>query len=269
MTAPNPVNVIAYYKLDENTGTTADNAEGTSSLDGSASNARIFTSEITGIINTGADFTQGNDYIDIGSALRFQIDEEFTLSFWIKRNSITAGESWFSSYGLVTGGYRGFQTRISSNKLEIRLGNEHSGSVDNFLITTVNDIDVSNTDFDHIVITYSGNSDANGFSIYKNNNLMSYNVNSNTATNIIDYGSLTSYISGDGSSRFINSYVDEVGIFNVALTSAQISYLYDSGSPGTDQQYPFTPPPFTITTNAASNLFSDQATLNGGVSDLE
>jgi len=71
--------IVAYYKLDEKSGTTANNSV-VGGVNGTANDARVFTSEIAGQINTSADFTQGNDYITL--PLVNLGTSAFTFSAW-------------------------------------------------------------------------------------------------------------------------------------------------------------------------------------------
>jgi len=89
--------LVSYYKLDETSGTTATDSHGDN--DGTANNARVFTTEEDGIINTCADFTGGKDLIDIKGLLDGV--SEGSISIWVKWVG-TSQPVGYSRYGPVT-----------------------------------------------------------------------------------------------------------------------------------------------------------------------
>lgn len=64
------------------------------------------------------------------------------------------------------------------------------------------------------------------------------------------------YFGSDGA-NFFNAAIDEFSFFNKALNITEVQYLYNGGSPGSEQQYPFGPAPAvpnnTILTYSAIN----------------
>ena len=269
MTAPNPNNCIAYYKLDETSGTTAFDST-PNEHDGTANNARVFTSEVTGVVNTGADFTQGNDYIDLNDKFTFIPDTlTFTVSVWVRFEDWNDGDvsniitnSDFSDDG---GLYIRLDQRGSTNRLQASVGRgSNTGNSFQINFNSFNNNHDLNTWY-HIVYTADG---TNAY-LYVDNVEVG---TSSSFTSMLAPPIHNLQIGRSGrNERFLDGYVDEVAIFDRALTTQEIEFLYASGSPGSEQQYPFssTPPPFTITTQTATNIFSNQATLNGEVSDFE
>jgi hypothetical protein len=70
--------------------------------------------------------------------------------------------------------------------------------------------------------------------------------------------------SGGGSGW--NGLIDEVSLWNKVLTAAQVTELYNGGSPGSDQQYPYTapqPPGSNVTAGGCPTGFSCNLTFNG------
>jgi hypothetical protein len=78
--------LIAYYKLDEISGTTASDSIG--NYNGIATNSAIFTSQVSGIINTGADMNNSH-YITIHEGSDFNL-QDFSISAWVKYIDIQA-----------------------------------------------------------------------------------------------------------------------------------------------------------------------------------
>ncbi|NHZ86155.1 MAG: hypothetical protein GWP19_09765 [Planctomycetia bacterium] len=86
--------LVAYYNLNETTGTVADNSEGTSSLDGSLTNMAgtewLTSNAIFGPKNY-LDFNGTSNYVDIPSDASFN-NTTFSVEFWLKMDDTPA--SW-------------------------------------------------------------------------------------------------------------------------------------------------------------------------------
>ena len=213
--------LVAYYKLDETTGTTAIDSHG--SNNGTANNSRVFTSSITGIVNTGADFTQGNDYINLSDISWVDNTDEITVSVWVYFSSVTSrGSIIVKSHGygpddmvfvleIIDGDRFNFQTRdVNDNHEEVRID-----PTDWFVPAQ----------WYHIVGVLS----STNISLYVNGSLANstartgsgnFNPNSNILA-IGKYGSWNGY--------YFSGYVDEVGFWNRALTPEEVEILYNSG----------------------------------------
>jgi hypothetical protein len=217
-------NLLAYYKLDETSGTTAEDSHGDN--DGTANNARVFTAESGGILGTnGADFTQGNDTINVGSSFNFAYNSDFTISFWMKPTSHSTYQFILSNIPASNTGLfvYGFDLFNSVPRFLTTLG----GSA-NFVATGDNSI--TSTSYHHVVGVYSNKA----MSIYVDGTLDgtgTYDRTSGTtpSSNLIfgQRGTLASYYDG---------LLDEVGIWSRALTAEEVSELYNDGD---GLAYPF------------------------------
>lgn len=80
---------LAYWPLDEASGTTADNAEGTAARDITYQNGVSLANDNTGAFGTVAPLFDGSDdYVGSLSVLGADFDgQEFTISVWAKTNS--------------------------------------------------------------------------------------------------------------------------------------------------------------------------------------
>ena len=84
--------LISYYKLDEISGTNAEDIH-SGTYNGTASNSNIFTSQAEGILNTGADFSFGEDYINGYNLYTVLGSNNFSISVWAYINtSLGAGD---------------------------------------------------------------------------------------------------------------------------------------------------------------------------------
>jgi PKD repeat protein len=212
--------LLSYYKLDEISGTTAEDSHGDN--DGTANNARVFTSEIAGKINTAGDFTQGNDWIDMGTIQNFRTD--FTLTAWFYSGDLSAG-----SRNIVTkdtNAQRGWVLRTAGDKLSW----EYNGGA----AVVTGSTSLSTNTWYMATVTVSGNTHTiylNAGSEGSNTKAASDDTNAPFQIGRRDYS---------GAEEYFNGRIDEVGIWSRALTTDEITELFNSGS---GLVYPFVFPP--------------------------
>lgn len=213
-------NILAYYKLDENTGTSAADATGSGNT-GTLTNSPTWT---TGKINSGLSFASASSqHVDCGTAIN---PTAITFTYWMNATSFpNAYNSPVDRNGATANDF--FAPLIkSSGKLAIYAG-LGTGSV-NYDGTGANTLSTGTWYF--IAATYDS---TNGLSGY---------VNASLDKNVAAAGTLattaqSTWIGGSAiGGRYFNGIVDEVGIWSRALTSTEISQLYNSGS---GLQYPF------------------------------
>ena len=211
------ISTVAYYTFDENTGSTAGDSVGTN--DGTLITGTDWTS---GIINSGVD-----GEVSFGSVTSFGVGTEaFSISFWFYPNS-------FQNTIYLT-------NRQSSGSNRFFLDND-DGNLDRVLRFFTNDgtstLFTSDNgaynlnEWNHVVITRSGSSGfifVNGVEV-GSGTLASGNIGSSN-----DWSFL-----GRSGQLIINGSGDELAIFDKALSSEEVGFLYASGSPNSNQQYPF------------------------------
>ena len=163
------------------------------------------------IANAEAMSFNGTDaYIDAGSTSLNS--NSGTVSAWIKT-------SYTSDFQIITGIDSQLQCRVLTTG-EIRLILYHGGS-----FTTLNSTaTVNNGNWHHIAFTYS----SSGMNIYIDGSGISNSVNVTplaTATDNFLIGARS--ISGT-LSKYFNGSIDEVAIFNTALSDSKIQQIYDA-----------------------------------------
>ena len=215
--------IISYYKLDETTGVVVDELgsnEGTN--DGA-------TRGVTGKIDNAFEFDGVNDYVDLGDDISLELTT-WTFSVWFKKASNgvtgvliskrdTAGDPHSDNYRLRS------QT---DNKIYGLFEATDGTNVEVNTITAITD-----TDWHHIVWTFN-NSD-------KTNRLYLDGVLEDDDTEILSpetSDAKNAYIGGDkwNNIQYFDGDIDEVGIWDRALTSGEVTDLYNSGAGIT---YPF------------------------------
>jgi len=200
--------IIAYYKLDEATGTNAIDSVGNQ-------NGTLLTGVnwTAGKLNNATIHTDVNHGINLSHNDIFDLYNDFTVSAWIKTTDSRGGRH------IVFGRSNGFAMGTDGNNYAMyydRATGQKTGS-----------INVSDGNWHHIVVVRDATS--NSASLYTDgvldisNNNSQYSSQSNKATRI------GSSADGDGIETFDGS-IDEVGIWNRTLTETEILYLYNSGN---------------------------------------
>lgn len=205
---------VAYYRLDDASGTSAADATGLGNT-GTLTNTPTWT---TGKINGALSFAAAsNQYVDCGTALN---PAAISYSAWINATSFP------NSYNAIVarqGSANHFSLLLvkSTGKLAIYMGNgaallDYDGTGTNTLSTST---------WYHIVCTYDSTAGLVGY------------VNGSSDGTAAANGTLTTdavstYIGENPtfSTRGFNGIIDEVGIWNRALTSTEVTTLYNGGT---------------------------------------
>lgn len=218
-TFPNP---FAHWKFDENSGNTISNS-GTagSSLSGSLSGGSSTPSWTSTAKDTAAlDFDGTDDSAIVPDNSTLDLNQ-FTVSAWVKPRSMPAnGSPTYRVIARRTTGYtaynQGYWLVYSENAGGFLFGVANGGwwkSEQGFLHTP-------DDTWVHVVGTYDGST----VKIYKNGVLQdseSFNGNiSNTSENL--------YIGKDTGDRPFNGVIDELRIYDYALTESQVLEEYNS-----------------------------------------
>jgi RHS repeat-associated protein len=230
-----PDNNIAYWKFDESSGNASSAVGGNTFTN---NNSVAFSA---GKINNAASFS-GNNFFNIDDASQTGLDfsSDFSVSAWVnfsvllsngdnfqlinKWNDTVSAPKWSymfnvknnsGTYQLVFATYRGTSGSFT-------LG-DYSEVVKNFPSLTTNT-------WYHIVVTKSGTT----VTFYINGSLL--DSGTLAFSNIADSNADVRTGRGWGGSTSANAKVDEVGMWNRALTASEVTQLYNSGS---GLQYPF------------------------------
>jgi len=155
------------------------------------------------------DFDGTNDYIDLGT---ISLGSTFSLSTWIKPNAFSA-----SSNIIFGGGAGNYAMYIpSSTVIWVNFG----GGFHNFTVPSI-----STSDFTHILFTRTG---ANG-ELFVNG--VSQGTTSALGTNTFTVNYLGSENQTGATRYYFNGSISNVSIWNAALTSAQVTEIYNNKVP--------------------------------------
>ena len=231
------------------------NDESGNGLNGTNNSAQL-TSDRNNMTNHAFMFNGTSSHIVVSNStqLNFQNNNSFTLSYWVNASSLSNSQisvilSKQTGAGLSQDG---FNSSIEvSNSSNFRISNG-SSSASYALGTAINIIQINN--WNHIVQVYNG---FEGF-IYLNGVLIS-----NTNGNAIIGDNIADLLIGKpnwvaGNAKYFHGKLDDIGIWNRALTQQEITDLYNAVNCANNT---------TITSPSNSLNTGSTATLNATTSD--
>ncbi len=213
-------NLISHWKLDEASGTRED-IHGSNDL---TANGTGGVGAATGKINDGADLElSDSDYLSIADASQTGLDisGDMTMSFWVKFESLPDYGMCVSKFG------------SSSNQRSYRFGqsgttaifqNHHTGSAAN---TVTWAISPSLSTWYHYMLVYTASGGSaelfiDGTSQTSKSGLSTSMFNGTSPFEIGRSNSPSEY--------YLDGVIDEVSIWSTALTSGNVTTIYNSGS---------------------------------------
>jgi len=171
-----------------------------------------------GLRNYAMEFDGSGSYMDMGDVLDIDTND-MSMSYWLKTSTSSTGE--LVSKG-SSGNSRYYSEMIGSTGIIMGNIGDVSGNTDIIGVTAVND-----SQWHHVVVVFDR--DANG-EIYIDGVLDATADISSRSASIANADTLRiGYYSG-GSSSFFDGLIDEVKIYNYALTEAQIRNDYNQGA---------------------------------------
>lgn len=220
--------LIAHYKLNDNLATDVILDSGGSSHHGVVKDpggtATSAFHSVAGKTGLAQEFDGGDDYIEIADHADFVFTTAHSISVWVKRDSIGAG------MGIITKGGNGeyvtfaltFNLNNTFNFFESRIGIA-------FLTQITSAVTIVDTDWHHIV----GTSDFSTAYLYLDGILVGTDLA--PATSLWDNG--TNVVIGaeikpstDAVARYFSGLIDNVILFNKALTLNEVRALYNGGA---------------------------------------
>lgn len=205
---------IAHYKLDEVEGTTAhDSSE--NNLHGTLGTGTSSPTWVTGKLNNAASFDGNDDYISIPSDPSLQITNNFTVTIWFKPTNLTQSQKYIigknNDYSIVW--------EYTDNTAQFYTNGQTGTNPMSY-----SQITIPNTNWHHISYTYDGinlKSFLNGKLVLNNPITFSCRISSSP---------LAIGAANDSPTNPVNGLIDDVRIYNYALTDKQIQTLYNSGA---------------------------------------
>lgn len=231
-------NLVSYWKLDEASGARLDSHANNDLADNNT------VGSATGILNLGADFESGNSEYLTAVPAAINVDDTWSISLWIKRESTGATNYFMYQRSGENGSAFGID---SSDKVFMVSG---SGSFGGSAVSTASL--TSTAAFYHVVVIFNGAASK----IYINGSLDStVTCNAITPPNTeLNIGTNHTHDAG-----FLDGILDEVGIWSRALTAPEVTSLYNAGA---GLAYPLTVgTPYTMVAALGTFSFTGIAAL--------
>lgn len=233
------------WKLDDNAASsTVIDSQNTYAGTLKAVNSTINTSTVTTTGKLSSAFTfngaTNTRNIDLGNVLGKDKTNAFSGEAWIKTSDSTNEQLILSKLD-GDGGQRGWGIDVIAGNVWVLMISS-LGGFPNFDGWFVEDLQhaIADNAFHHIVVTYDGSNDRTGVKIYVDGSVPASYTYSGTAGGIA--GSLLNSTSLSIGSRrgstgsvdtSFNGTIDAVRVYNRALTSTEVTNLYNSGSGST------------------------------------
>ena len=263
--APDNADVVEYYAFEETTNPYTSEVS-TADLTGGNTPTRT-----TGIINYGQDFDGVNDCISANLAGLNTLADTMTINAWVQTANPQGGSYASFLYRGTWGNAGAFGLRSQSP------GNPGIVVFEQYSLSS-NAVETATTTVltDNNWHMLSAVLDGGDRYIYLDGVLD--NSNTYTGSNPT-LSALMSIGCRNNADRYYNGILDEIAFFDVALTQANITWLYNTGSPTSDQQYPFVSGISPTITNITNQVmledtvteFPNLFTINdsdGNISDL-
>src|ERR1017187_9379169 len=250
--------IVSYWTLDETSGNAIDVAGG-----GNNGTPSGVTQHIAGKINTAYGFNGTSSYIELGNKANLSLTTSGSISAWIYPTDVTH-MGLIVSKGNPGSDLNGFNLGFLYNTLYWELANSTTRISGSYSIAG----HIVNNTWYLVTLTWDGSH----VNLYLNGLAVSAPV-AQTVTPVSSVYPFRIGARGDylGSSLFLGT-IDEVGVWGRALTAAEVTSLYSSG---TGNQYQFNGgaaniPPVSIAgpnQNLSAGITS--TTLNGSGTDAD
>src|SRR3990167_4226815 len=212
---------VSHYLMDEESGNRADAQDSNTLTD---NNTVTFAA---GKVGNAADFDGSTEYFSVADNTVFDVTTgDFSIAFWFASADEATGARLFWKRVTATG--QGYYAQLNASD-QIYFSPADEGGTDYVEVTGSTDIATGTTNFFHVVITWTNPDTAK---IYVNG------VDETTVNTADSLGSITNasvfQIARDGSGVAYNGGLfDEFGFWNVALSQAQVTELYNAGAGNT------------------------------------
>jgi len=205
-------NPTALWHFDDGSGTSAADSSGNGNV-GTLQNSPTW---ITGQVNGALQFNGTNQYVSIGNPADLNIQGNITLAGWVNLQSSSGMGAAIISHGTCNAD--GMNTSPSVF-LQMMGGDMAVGCVDATNTMYLAGSMVSGSGWTHWAGTYDGTN----WNLYMNGQLMTSTASTVGAVSVNDNWSIAA--DGGGTQNFFNGSLDEVHVFNRALSPLEISVL--------------------------------------------
>ncbi len=201
------------------------------SLDGTNNGA---TTGVTGKIGNAWDFNGAGDYVNIGTStsdFNFMSSSTalWSVNIWVAFDSVGTNEMIYSTGTGSTAIPQSWMYRDTNNDILTGLTSGVSGTYS--LANAATGINIPDTNWHMITLTYDQSLSSNNLKAYKDGALVSQaSKTGNVSTNADSNQAMRMFGGVTGVQQDMEGKADEMSIWNRALTSTEITTLYNSGT---------------------------------------
>lgn len=205
--------LVAHWKLDEASGTTASDSSGNNN-NGTLQNSPAW---VSGHTNGALSLNGSTQYVSVPDANSLDLSSSYTLSAWIKPQALSGYETVLIKESSTAGGCGYWLQTVGT---EISAGfNPGTGCKEH----ETSGAGLQTGQWYHLAAVFDDS--GNTFKIYLNGVLK--NSGNQTETTAPAPNGLTLLLGRTSSGEYWSGALDEVRVFNRALSSAEIQTLYD------------------------------------------
>jgi hypothetical protein len=212
--------LVAHWPFDENTGSVVYDHSGNNN-DGDI----ISASWVDGINNSALGFNGTNDYVDVPTSTSLDITGEITIEAWIKAKGSSKYYAIVDKYRYTGGLTYGYTLYLTDGVLRLSI---YSGS--NGFGDLIGVADLRDDTWHHVV----GEWDGTKISVYVDGEWeesVNWSYAPSSTTNDLGIGKR---LSGWGGNMYFDGIIDEVSIYNYALSDETIKERYNGSEPDDD-----------------------------------
>ena len=244
---------VGYWDMSDGSGTTlSDVSSAGNNLDGTLhaspgddGPAWDASNKVRG--SNSLDFHLGDSdrvIVDDNSALDFNVDDEFSISCWIKRGG-ESGTLWgglvckMAQTSAADGAWEGWAFYLDTSTFEQPrfVLVDASGTTEVLRVAGGATDEIDDTDWHHLVVTYDGSAVLGGVKMYLDGSALSMSEVSDdleidddmlTSTDM-SFGSFINNTSSNSVVGMFDGHMDEIAIWDKVISSDEVTDLYNSG----------------------------------------
>ncbi|MFA5249047.1 MAG: LamG-like jellyroll fold domain-containing protein [Candidatus Paceibacterota bacterium] len=206
------MNRVSEWKFDEGSGTSTADTIGTNS--GELTNGPVWKTGADCVSGGCLSFDGANDYVNCGNGSGLNLTNDLTIEAWVKPNRLNADNRVFAKFVYMQSGYA--MNIFSDGRFYL---GTWQASAQQSTISSVGAVTVGS--WNHIVVTRSGATART----YRNG----ANVTAISGTHIDPAISAATATIGWGAGWYFDGLIDEVRVYNAALSASRIREDYVAG----------------------------------------
>lgn len=221
--------IVSYWNMDEASGNRADSVGSNTLVDNNT------VTSASGVISNAASFASASsEFLNVTDNASISFSTSFSVSAWIRQDTTVAlNRCFFSKWNTSTGTASEFICRTLGSGSEIRVFIANASNDGGANAGDTTDASMVADTFYHLGVVYDGSltGNSNRLKIYLNGTQKTLSFTGTIAASLPSTSAdLWFGAESTSAGRPLNGKLDEVGLWNIALTSGQITRLYNGGA---------------------------------------